>query len=171
MNSFNEQLSSALNILETQQREVLVKQIQDLYRSAVSKLKLDGRIVISDDDYNKLRAGHEAVMNYLNKVLASEPNMLKGLSSLNDLLLASWSGTSETNPTHGFVEAINTKLLIAARMAYEEWLTTGQQAIDPVNATYIRRFKQWSGALKDVLKMYDLLAQYYQVQAYPQTSP
>lgn len=161
--NFFERLSSALDILEAQQREVLTKQVQNLYRNAMSKLKLDGPIVVPDDTFRVIKASHAAVATSLKKVLVSEPNMLSGLLSLNDLLLDGWSGESETKPPRGFVEAVNPRLIIAAKMAYDEWFTAGQQAIDPVNATYLRRFKQWSGALKDVMEMYDLVAQYLQV--------
>lgn len=158
MTTFQEELSRALYILEAEHREVLVQRLRDYYKNAFVKLKrMDGPIVVPDETYGTIRSIHAAINTIVGKAFLNQPKMREQFRNLNDLLLSVWTTTSSVRPA-GLLDATHPALISAITQSLEEWFTIGQQAINPIDATYLRRFKEWSNAVKDAKAAYQAAA-------------
>lgn len=143
-----------------------VAKIKSLYKNIETLLKsFDGPIVVPDDRYQNIKNIKNSVATYIEKIYVKHPSFMNSLEKVNDKLINLWASKSSTVPdvdelfrTPVIKEEGIKSLIDALLQCFKEWQEEGENSIDNIDATTMRRFKIFCEVLKDLTNIITLAA-------------
>jgi len=138
---------------------LLESDINTQYKTAYAKLnEIEGPITIDDEDYDTIKTIYESQKSMINTVFQQVPKIHKAITTLNDLAISKWiSKTQVTQNSRQYAQKVfeETTTIDNIIWGYDEWKIMGNEMLEKLSGTDIRRFKMWTEGInqfKNVLQ-------------------